>query len=290
MRTPPFTYGKILGALCGFLFVVPLLAGAATDYLLVDDLPFIGKTTDIASYLKGIFRLGLGLAVTLSIFMLVLNGIRYMISDITGEKAKARSGMKDAIIGLLIVFGSVLILNTINPRLTEFALTDSIKRTVAAIKRGQAAMPRPPAGGPTGGAWPSDANERERLENAGINVKKPPCTHIGQVGCTSVAGMSGSVVAWLINLRGPQGCNCTFTISGGTEYWLHDTHDRTGSVLDVRRPNPALDAYIRGKDPTPTTTCLGNLYSFGGSEYLQEGNHWHMCLGQACRFAAGCKQ
>lgn len=128
------------------VFLLPVLVIAETpltEYLLSPTTPFIKDSVDLGSYLKNVFRLGLGLAVTFSILMLVVNGIRYMVSDIVGEKGAATKGMWAAVIGLLIVFGSVLILNTINPRLTEFALTDSIQRTIDAIKKGQAARPRP---------------------------------------------------------------------------------------------------------------------------------------------------
>jgi hypothetical protein len=253
----------------------PFIGHAATaDYLLVKDLPFIPATVDIASYLQAVFRLGLGLAVTFAILMLVVNGIRYMISDITGEKTKAKKGMQDAILGLLIVFGSILILNTINPQITRFNLSATIDRTIEAIKTGQASQPPPPPDDQTGDPWPDDASERSRLEGAGVEVKDPACTRIGQEGCTSVHGLDPNVIAAIINLK--KKCNCSLAITGGTEYWLHSTHSNNRTV-DFR--NNDLTTWLGG-----TGGSCGAKKTKEGVTFTWEDNtcswrpspHWHV--------------
>ncbi|HXK39233.1 MAG TPA: pilin [Candidatus Paceibacterota bacterium] len=278
MQTTRPSSGQIAGLLAGGLLLIPFVAGAATEYLLVDDLPFIGKTTNIASYLQGLFKLGLGLAVLGTVFMLVVNGTRYMVSDITNEKAKARLGMKDAIVGLLIIFLSVLGLNTINPQLTQFNIVDTIRRTVKAIEAGQAAGPRPPA---TGEPWSSDANERSRLEAAGISFNNPNCTNVGQTGCTSVAGLSNSAIEALINLK--QRCvqaqsGCQITITGGTEHWLHETHNNNNTV-DLSADS-GLNAYLGGAGNTcgVTREREGHNYRWEDSScsWSVSGPHWHV--------------
>ncbi len=286
------TFVAPLGAL-----LLPLLVWAqttkTTDYLLVENLPFIKDTTNIATYLQGVFNLGMGLAVTLAILMIVVNGIKYMVSDAIGEKIAAKDIIKNAMIGLLIIFGSVLILNTINPQLITFNLQATIDRTVAAIKAGQpggADYEPPPSGDDEdeGTPWPSDSKERGMLgNNVTYNHGAVTCTTVGQEGCTSVYGLSPNTIAGIINLKTK--CNCSLTITGATEYWAHKTHDDKQTV-DFGL-NPALATYIRGQDPTPQNTCLGPLYSFGGVEYLLENNnHWHVCYSGQCRFASGCKQ
>jgi hypothetical protein len=234
--------------------LIPFVAGATTDYLLVDDLPFIGKTTNIASYLKGLFQLGLGLAVLGSVFMLVVNGSRYMVSDITNEKAKARLGMKDAVVGLLIIFLSVLGLNTINPRLTEFNLIDTIERTVQAIKAGQATRPQPPSGGDAQTAKctgcvtvPSD-----------VTIKSGIACQSNVHGCQISSGMLTSLRGLNTNLRGTTDWQVTeaFPPAGYTTANPKGIHDSAchgnGTCIDANITGPAsasnVFAFLRAAD------------------------------------------
>lgn len=255
----------------------------ACSYLLVKDLPFVGNTTDLTSYLKGIYNLGIGLAVTFAILVLVGSGIKYMLSDIITKKAEAINDMKNAVIGLMIIFGSVLVLNTINPRLTEFRIIDTIQKTKEAIKRGQNAPPPSPDGNSggtaTGDPWPSDANERTRLETAGIRVNKKNCTHIGQEDCTSVAGLSDSAIEGLINLK--QQCDhkvrgCNIIVTGGTEHWLHSTHD-DGRTIDLS-DDASLTLYLGGHTPCTFTEKGGDFYRWEDSScsWRVTGPHWHV--------------
>ncbi len=127
------THLKILLVVSCLLFVfcitTPLFA--AYDYiLLAPDVPFLPNDyakSSFGSYLQGLFSLGLGIAVTLTILILVYNGIRYMISDIAGNKEDAKKWSWDAILGLLLAFSSWLILSTINENLVDFNLTKTIE-------------------------------------------------------------------------------------------------------------------------------------------------------------------
>lgn len=111
------------------------------DYLLVGDLPFVKDVTTLSGYLSAIFKLGIGIAVTLAIFMIVFGGIKYMISDVPGVKVDAKSDIKNALLGLLLVLSSWLILNTINPDLVKFNFIKRIEDAANAVT--------PPPAGPT---------------------------------------------------------------------------------------------------------------------------------------------
>ncbi len=214
------------------------LASAPTDYLIVKDLPFIGQTTDLSGYLSGLFQLGIGIAVTLAVVMLVINGIQYMFSDIPGIKVAAKNNLGNIVWGLILAFSSWLILYTINPNLIKFDLITSLQEAADQAARD---IPPPPPEDP-GAAWPSDTSERSALQTAGIPINNANCTSVGQTGCTSVHGLSQSAIEGLINLKAR--CNCSLTVTGGTEYWLHKTHGDNRTV-DLRN-SPSLTAYIGG--------------------------------------------
>ncbi|MFA4990645.1 MAG: pilin [Candidatus Paceibacterota bacterium] len=88
------------------------------------ELPYIPRCgATPASYLSGLYRLALVLGVLAALIMIVIAGITYATSGDNASKQKeARGQIKDAIIGLVILFASVLILNTINPALVSMSL------------------------------------------------------------------------------------------------------------------------------------------------------------------------
>ncbi len=119
------------------------VAQKTSDYLIVNDLPFIKEPTDFAGYLSGLFQLGIGIAVTLAVVMLVVNGIQYMFSDIPGIKVDAKNKLGTIVWGLILAFSSWLILYTINPHLVKFDLI----KTIDDATQGVQGPPKPPAGG-----------------------------------------------------------------------------------------------------------------------------------------------
>ncbi|MBP9771405.1 MAG: hypothetical protein KBD16_00555 [Candidatus Pacebacteria bacterium] len=289
MQRPSFFSKARYVLICGALVCIPFLVGAEeppTDYLLVKDLPFVGQTTSIASYFNGIFRLGLGLAITFAILMIVVNGIKYMVSDAVGDKMSAKDIIKGAVIGLLIVFGSVLVLNTVNPEITKFNLQGTIDRTVAAIKTGQYAKNPIPTDRTL---WPDDSAERRILgstcvPNGGtcalVSVENKSCTYVGETDCTSVYGLSKDVLASIINLS--LKCKCSVTVTSGTEYWLHSTH-RDNRTVDLRA-DVTLGQYLGGNGDSCGVTREKDGHNFVWEDKSCSwcanrsdcGAHWHV--------------
>ena len=100
-----------------------------TKYKMLVPLPGVtcmdstGKDTtcmsnDIGAYLNLIFKMGIGICVALAVIMLIINGITYMGDESVFGKTEAKNKMFMAIMGLLIVIGAWVLLNTINPALT----------------------------------------------------------------------------------------------------------------------------------------------------------------------------
>ena len=113
-----------------FIITILLLAGSSGFVLAECDpsqteleikLPGLeGCVNGPADYLSGIYKLSLGVGVFLAAMVIVRAGIKYAISGDNATKQKdAKDDIFQAIFGLVVLFGSVIILRTINPDLTD---------------------------------------------------------------------------------------------------------------------------------------------------------------------------
>ncbi len=82
-----------------------------------------GAYDDFAKYINTVFKLLITLGALFAVVMLVVAGIGYMVSEAAIDIEKAKQRAKAALWGLLLLTGSWLILNTINPNLLNFNLT-----------------------------------------------------------------------------------------------------------------------------------------------------------------------
>ncbi len=73
--------------------------------------------------LNQIFYVGLGIAVVLAIVMIVRGGIQYMTIDAAASKDSGKKMVQAALGGLTLAFAGILILNTINPNITNLNIT-----------------------------------------------------------------------------------------------------------------------------------------------------------------------
>ncbi len=79
------------------------------------------QTGDLAPYIRSGFKLAILLGGLLAVVMLILGGISYMVSAVSPDaKSKAKKRIVGALWGLLILLGSYILLNTINPQLVNF--------------------------------------------------------------------------------------------------------------------------------------------------------------------------
>ncbi|HSE34964.1 MAG TPA: pilin, partial [Candidatus Paceibacterota bacterium] len=77
----------------------------------------------LGDYLEKMFFLLIGVSGVLAVVMLVICGIKLMMSEGAGGREAAKKCIWDAIFGLLIAIGAWLLLNTINPQLVSSTLT-----------------------------------------------------------------------------------------------------------------------------------------------------------------------
>ena len=67
------------------------------------------RFTSIPELLAGIVNAALGLLGGLAVILIVFSGIKYMMSSNPGDVAKATEGIRNAIVGLMVVMGAYLI-------------------------------------------------------------------------------------------------------------------------------------------------------------------------------------
>ena len=77
----------------------------------------------IPGILNDVFYAGLVVAVALALAMVIRGGVEYMTVDGGDAKGSAKKRIQAALGGLVLAFAAILILNTINPGLTELDLT-----------------------------------------------------------------------------------------------------------------------------------------------------------------------
>ncbi len=93
------------------------------DYEVIAPLPGIGAEngrTNLSTYLPAAFNLTVGIAVALAFIFITLGGVLYATSDALSGKQQGREYIENAVLGLLLVIGSYVILNTINPQILSF--------------------------------------------------------------------------------------------------------------------------------------------------------------------------
>jgi hypothetical protein len=99
------------------LLHIPLIAGANEGLELVE-IPFV-EGGGLEGIVTGLFYLSIVIAGMLAVVKLVIAGAKYMMSDVVTTKQSAIADIKGAIIGLLLVMGTVVILSTINADITN---------------------------------------------------------------------------------------------------------------------------------------------------------------------------
>lgn len=89
----------------------------------------INCTTDLQTYLPGVFNLTIGIAGVLAVLMILIGGVEYITTDAIQGKHDGKQRINNALWGLVLVLVSWILLRTINPKLTVFDLT--IKESVS---------------------------------------------------------------------------------------------------------------------------------------------------------------
>jgi hypothetical protein len=113
--------------LCLFIFALvatPLvtMAGSGEGFTPLIGIPGLENTNSFDSYVDALYALAISIAALVAVVKIVLAGAKYMMDDIVTHKSEAKEDIKNALIGLLIIIGAVIILNTINSDLTNLSI------------------------------------------------------------------------------------------------------------------------------------------------------------------------
>ncbi len=277
----------------------------------------------LGNYINLMLKVIIGIAGVLAVVMIVIGGIQYMSTDAFSGKEEGKSRITNALLGLVLLAGSFMILNTINPNLVNFHLKiDSVNLTVT-----DADISTPPklmgdgtydvpteqqTGNGTlfkdGEPFPNDYNTgtlaalRDDITGKLLPVGSmgvssttgEACLTVGQSGCTSVYFDLSTATALYSKIQQLRtACSCNFTISGGSEYWLHKTHGLNKQIIDISLSKTSesditkLNNYLtQGESttfpikspcykkslPAPFTTG----FSFAENANCSAPNHWHI--------------
>lgn len=236
--------------------------------------------TTFATYAPAVFTLVIGLGGILAVIMIVIGGVQLTGSGANESwRKEGKEKIWNAIIGLVGMALIWIVLRLINPNL----VTIDIGIEAAPVQEITPEAQQILASGTTM-YWADDSAIRNELGslpyNVGVNNQN--CARIGSQGCTSVYQLGQGAISGTKNLR--RDCNCSVTITGGTEYWLHseNTSHRPGNSTVDLRETPDLNRYLTGSEGAPRN---GTRVSRGGGTYTYEtfgansrnnGAHWHV--------------
>ncbi len=193
----PFGYMKYkipTNILLFSLMLVPAVASAVVFKPLVG-IPGVSGNTDFNTYINALYALSISLAGLLAVIKIIVAGVKWMLSDVVTSKQEAKSDMQGALLGLLIVVSAVVVLNVINPQLTQTTLFVSPVDVVPLTPGGSTgptstpANPAPPIPSSTfacipdpNGAWDCGQAELDCF-NSGGRVYTGPVSSASQVTC-----------------------------------------------------------------------------------------------------------
>jgi hypothetical protein len=102
----------------------PDTSGQSSYQLLAPLTPGSNSTVDpknVSGYVISIYYVVIGLAGVLAVLFIVIGGFLYISTSSSKDKDKGKAWIKNALWGLLLVLGSVIILQTINPNLLNLS-------------------------------------------------------------------------------------------------------------------------------------------------------------------------
>jgi hypothetical protein len=70
-------------------------------------------------YINFLYGMSIAVAALLAVIKIIIAGAKYMLSDVINTKGEALSDIQGAILGLLLILSAVIILELINPQLTD---------------------------------------------------------------------------------------------------------------------------------------------------------------------------
>jgi hypothetical protein len=132
----------------GLIVMLVLLLPTVTlaDFKPLVSIPGVDGNANFNTYINALYALSISVAALLAVIKIIIAGVKWMLSDLVTSKSEAKSDMQGALLGLLIVISAVVVLNTINPQLTQTSLIISPVDAVPNRDPGAAAVVVVPPG------------------------------------------------------------------------------------------------------------------------------------------------
>jgi hypothetical protein len=214
-----------------YCLLEPIPQGDGTVYDKYDP-----STTDAAGFINMAIKVFISIIGALGVIMIVIGGVQYMTTDAISKKEGGKEMISHSIFGLLLALVSVVLLNTINPHLTDVridppagisididASADDIPEVnlITTTVNGQEVAVQSQCNKTsvdiaasdgvklsTGEAWGTnpkikadDDLNREQLEASGVHINAANCAKVGDKGCTSVYKIGTSTIQKLVAIR-----------------------------------------------------------------------------------------
>lgn len=90
--------------------------------------PDISQTT-IVTLLNDIFFILIAIGAILAILRIAMAGVKYMLSESFDTKTGAKKDLSGSVLGLVVMLAAVVVLNVINPTLTNLAIFQDLTET-----------------------------------------------------------------------------------------------------------------------------------------------------------------
>ncbi len=239
---------------------------------------FTVNDSSFTTYLNMLIKLTIGVAGVLTVIMIVMGGIQYMGSELISNKEQGKSQITNALLGLFITLGAYALLYTINPELLKSDPSKSMTEVIVDIQDNTPQTPGP------GGRYSDGRINGTIIPFMGIKqlpsfatLNKAQCAKVSEPNCTSTYLLNIDKLSTIHD-----GCNCNFTITGGTETWLHGpntTHLMNSGTVDLR-PTNELNKYFTDNFKSGGLE-VGKWYDTPAGHALYEYDpvkdvyHWH---------------
>ncbi len=213
---------------------------------------FISKENAyLPNFLKYIFDVGVAIVGLAALLMMTIGGITYITSAGNNAMAeKAKKMIRDAAVGLLLVFFSWLILFVINPDLVGIGENlEKLTRYSVAGDQQSGGSGNGSGGRVANGDEPyseehmqKEDRVRDILSQAGVQINKGPCTSPGAANCTDVGELPQKSIDAIVGLKKDCGSACQVVVTGGTERG-HISHGPGKNVFDLAKAS-SLEGYF----------------------------------------------
>ncbi len=97
------------------------LTTLAQEFVPLVGIPFVDTNSvdSLGDYANAFYIAAISLGAVIAVLKIIFAGVKYMLSDVITDKSAAKADIKGALLGLILIIGAVLLLNTISPNITS---------------------------------------------------------------------------------------------------------------------------------------------------------------------------